>query len=92
MTGPVALPDGTTREDVIETLADILRDRYDTVEREAGELCAREERFDPELARTAGIPEGPKYGKLSTGQSIEVDGEKISPERFYRERIRRFTL
>jgi D-aminoacyl-tRNA deacylase len=92
VTGPVALPDGTTRDDIVSTVADILRQRYDTVDREAETLRVREERFDPDLARTAGIPEGPKYGKLSSGEVIEVDGEEIRPERFYRERIRRFTL
>jgi D-aminoacyl-tRNA deacylase len=92
VTGPVVLPDGTARERAIDALAAILGKRYDSVERESGELIAREERFAPELARTAGVPEGPKFGRLAEGQSVTVDGEEIDPERFYRERIRRFTL
>ncbi|MBX0321658.1 hypothetical protein EGH21_01310 [Halomicroarcula sp. F13] len=92
VTGPVVLPAGRSRDDAVAALADVLRQRYDSVEREDGALVAREERFDPDLARTAGVPEGPKFGKLSAGQSVEVDGEEIGPERFQRERIRRFTL
>ena len=92
--GPFGCPDrvGTARERLVEGLVDILREQYDSVERDGDELVARERAFDPELARTAGIPEGPKFGRLASGRSVEVDGEEISPERFQRERIRRFTL
>ena len=92
VTGPLVLAADTTRETAVDALAAVLRQRYDTVEREDSALVACEERFDPELARTAGIPEGPKFGKLANGRSVTVDGEEIDPERFYRERIRRFTL
>ncbi|QIO22423.1 D-aminoacyl-tRNA deacylase [Haloarcula sp. JP-L23] len=92
VTGPVVLPADRSHDDVVTALADVLRQRYDSVERDSGQLVAREERFDPDLARTAGVPEGPKFGKLSAGKPVEVDGEEIGPERFQRERIRRFTL
>jgi len=92
VTGPVVLPESTSRSAVISALADVLGQRYDSVEREGDELRAREHRFDPDLARTLGISEGPKYGQLSAGQSVEVDGEEIPPEAVHTERIRRFTL
>lgn len=92
VTGPLVLAAGTERAAATDALAGILRQRYDSVGREDGELVAREKRFAPDLARTAGIPEGPKFGKLANGQPVTVDGEEIDPERFYRERIRRFTL
>jgi D-aminoacyl-tRNA deacylase len=92
VTGPVVLPEASDRPAVIEALAEVLRQRYDSVEISDGELRAREERFDPGLADTPGIPEGPKYGKLSAGQSVEVNGRKIDPETVSSERIRRFTL
>ena len=92
VTGPLVLAADTPRATVVDGLAEILRQRYDSVDRENGELVGREERFDPELARTAGVPEGPKFGKLANGQSVTVDGEEIDPERFHRECIRRFTL
>jgi ribonuclease Z len=36
-------------------------------------------RFDPARARDLGIPEGPLWGKLHHGQSVEVDGRTIEP-------------
>jgi D-aminoacyl-tRNA deacylase len=91
VTGPAVLG-GTERSAVVDALADVLRERYDSVERDGDELRAREQRFDPDLAATLGIPEGPKYGQLSARQSVEVGGREIGPETVHSERIRRFTL
>ena len=92
VTGPVVLPDSTPRSAVISALAEVLGQRYDSVEREGTELRARERRFDPGLAADAGVPESPKYGRLSAGQPVEVDGREIEPETVHTERIRRFPL
>ncbi|WP_276251297.1 D-aminoacyl-tRNA deacylase [Haloarcula rara] len=92
VTGPAVVAEGTERSAVVDALADVLRQRYDSVERDGDELRAREQRFDPALADTLGIPEGPKYGQLSAGQSVEVDGRVIDPETVHSERIRCFTL
>ena len=67
-------------DDLIAALSEILAEKYDTVERQNGHLMAEVEAFDPELASAAGVPEGPAFGKLSNGQPVEVDGERIAPE------------
>lgn len=89
-TGRVALATDDDRADVIDALADVLRERFDEVVREGAELVARETAFDPERAATLGVPEGPKFGRLAAGETVEVEGREIPPEAVTTERERRF--
>jgi D-aminoacyl-tRNA deacylase len=90
--GRAAVREAADREALVEGLADLLRETYDSVAREDGAVVARETTFDPEKARKLGVPEGPKFGKLSAGQRVEVDGEEIAPEVVQSERTRRFPV
>ncbi|GAB7094910.1 D-aminoacyl-tRNA deacylase [Halolamina litorea] len=90
--GAAAIPDAEAYDDLIDDLAAILRTDYDSVSVDDGAVVARENAFDPEKARKLGIPEGPKMGMLSSGESVEVDGELIPPTAVHSEREERFPV
>ncbi|MFB6139336.1 MAG: D-aminoacyl-tRNA deacylase [Halosimplex sp.] len=77
---------------LVDELVAVLAERYETVEREGDAVAARETAFDPERARTLGVPDGPKFGRLADGESVTVDGEEIDPAVVHVEREHRFPL
>lgn len=91
-TGPVVLPDESARTAIVEALVAILETKYDEVEHTSEAVIIREEQFDPELARTLGVPEGPAFGRLSNGKPVEVGDEMIPPDAVTSERERRLEL
>ena len=42
-------------------------------------LIIHKVRFDPRKARELGVPSGPAYKQLVSGQSVEVNGRLITP-------------
>ncbi|ESS11562.1 MAG: uncharacterized protein conserved in archaea [uncultured archaeon A07HR60] len=77
--GRAATVSVTAYEAIITGLVTVLRDHYDSVEREPGAVVAREDTFDPDLAKTRGVPEGPAFGKLAAGTPVDINGDRVTP-------------
>jgi D-aminoacyl-tRNA deacylase len=77
---------------LVDDLCAVLAEKYETVRREDGAVVAEERAFDPALAHEAGVPEGPKFGKLAGGQPVDVDGRTVEPASVRTERTDRFEL
>lgn len=90
--GNAAVPSPTTPPALIESLADVLEEKYDRVRLEDDAVVAEERAFDPALAAEAGVPEGPKFGALANGSSVTVDGKAINPEEVRTDRTDRFPV
>ena len=88
-TGETTTADPTAT--IVTELATVLEKKYDAVSVADDAVVAERTAFDPELAREAGVPEGPKFGALADGESVTVDGEQISPERVRRTQTDRFS-
>ncbi|MEF8778392.1 MAG: D-aminoacyl-tRNA deacylase [Natronomonas sp.] len=90
--GSVALVDPAAYETIVSELASVLESKYETVEREDEAVIARRETFDPDLARAAGVEDGPDFGRLASGEAVEVDGDVIEPGEVRSARERRFPV
>ncbi|WP_435093989.1 D-aminoacyl-tRNA deacylase [Halorubrum sp. N11] len=87
-----AAEESTGYDDLVADLAGVLERGYDAVEVTEGAVVARETAFDPGLAAERGVPEGPAFGRLANGESVEIDGETVAPEDVSRARTERFPI
>ncbi|MEF8801886.1 MAG: D-aminoacyl-tRNA deacylase [Halolamina sp.] len=79
-------------EQLVDSLAAVLKESYDEVTVEEDAVQAMEVAFDPEKAKRLGIPEGPKMGMLAGGTSVEVNGEPVPPSAVQSEREKEFPV
>ncbi|MFB6161997.1 MAG: D-aminoacyl-tRNA deacylase [Halococcoides sp.] len=87
-TGRVAVgPEGPPIDPLIGVI-----DREHRVERADDTIAIERRVFDPERARAMDVPDGPAFGRLANGESIEVDGESIDPDDVHRIETTRIDL
>ena len=87
----VILPKTADRNELISAFSTILETKYDTVERDENEIVANETAFSPALARKLNVPEGPAFGRLANGQTVEIDGTLVSPSDVREQRTHMFS-
>ena len=90
--GKVAVQARQAYEDIIEEFCHILEQRYDHVSRKGNEIFVEELVFSPEKARILGVEEGPKFGELASGKSVEVKGKMLDPEEVQEVKNKRYKL
>ena len=90
--GRVAVPDDAAYDELVTALAGVLDERYDNVEREPTVVRATRQVFDPAAAQEAGVPEGPQFGRLADGESVEIDGRRIEPSEVHRTQTDEFPI
>jgi D-aminoacyl-tRNA deacylase len=79
LTGAVAFADESAWDAFVDRIAEVLGIDFDEVVRDDEVLTATRETFDPAAASKLGVPEGPKFGQLAAGESVEVNGSEIRP-------------
>ena len=90
--GQVALATADAFDALVRDLAGVLESKYDEVAVEESGVVAVRETFDPEAATELGVGEGPAFGRLAAGESVEVDGQTIEPSAVHERRETRFPV
>lgn len=90
--GGAAFPSENDRTALLEDLVDVLAAEYETAKLTEDAVIAERFAFDPAAARDAGVPEGPKFGRLASGHAVEVDGVTVEPESVRKREKRRFAV
>lgn len=86
-----AFPSDAEYDAFIDAVCRVLDQKYDAVEQTPEAVIVHERAFDPETASALGVPEGPKFGALAAGESVEIDGRTISPSDVSVDRTRRYS-
>ncbi len=68
-------------DEMLNECVEILKKRYQIeYSQQKSKLYISERKFNPRLARSLGVTQGPLYAKLARGESIDIDGRIIKPE------------
>ncbi|WP_148680524.1 D-aminoacyl-tRNA deacylase [Halovivax ruber] len=75
---------------LVDALADVIRPEFERVSVTDAGVEVVETAFDPSLARDLGVPDGPLFGELASGEAVTVDGRQIEPEEVHERRTTQF--
>ena len=78
--GMIARPKTASPDEFVAEIEPFLAEYFDTFTVGNGVIAGTYEQFDPEAARQYGVPEGPAFGQLASGDSLEVNETTIEPE------------
>jgi D-aminoacyl-tRNA deacylase len=69
------------QDEMLNKCVEILKKRYQIeYSQQKSKLYISERKFNPRLARSLGVTEGPLYAKLAGGESITIGSRIIKPE------------
>jgi len=69
------------QQEILSACVEILKKRYQIeYSQPKSKLYISERKFNPRLARSLGVVEGPLYAKLARGESIRIDDRIVKPE------------
>lgn len=88
--GRAAFHSETQYESFLDAVCDVLEREYERVERTEDAIVVHERAFDPERAAKLGVPEGPAFGALASGESVDVDERTVHPSDVTVERTERY--
>jgi D-aminoacyl-tRNA deacylase len=91
-TGRAAVATAEGFDRLVDRLVELLESKYESVERDNGDVLARQTSFDPGKAATLGVPEGPKFGKLAAGEPVTFNGKTVEPHVVESKQVDRFRL
>ncbi len=74
-------------ENLTQECINILKEHYQ-LKYDGETLYLEEQQFNPQRARELDIPPGPLYGKLARGETIEIEGRKITPDMVMEKKVR----
>lgn len=90
--GAAAFTSEEAYQTFVEDAMAVLEAKFDSVDREDGAVVVERAAFDPAAAAEAGVPEGPKFGRLAAGEAVTVDGDIVDPDRVRSHERREFPV